>query len=180
QELKIDYELFRGRHNKVTGVGFIIRDKAKPKALAPKKEDKEPTPEEIDQLPHAKRRAYQQLVEFGVFSGIAFYQIIPTIKGEPIQGYEDYFIELAIEHFNGKSKNRKKAGTFVDWWHNKRSYDSVKGKDWGKITEQIMARKKKLQETNPEAYDNREEAKNMTYTEFVAKHTKATSTAEEE
>lgn len=178
-EISIDYELFRGHRNKVTGVGFTIRDKKK--IEQPKRselEDYKPTPEDVDSLPHAQRKAYQQLVEFGVIPGIAYRQILPRIKGEIFEGYEDYFVELAIEHFSKKTKSKNKAGAFVKWWCEVESFDSLKGKDWGKIADATTARKKKLQITKPEAYENREAAKGMSYTEFVKWHKEQNQEAE--
>lgn len=177
-EITVGYELLRGRRNKITGIEFSIRDKKKVEpSKRPELEDFKPTSEDVDSLPHAQRKAYQQLVDFGVVPGIAYRQILPRIKGEIFEGYEDYFTELAIEHFTKKSKSPNKVGAFVKWWCSVESFDSLKGKDWGKIADATTERKKKLQATDPKAYDNRETAKGMSYTDFVKWYKEQTADA---
>ena len=175
----IDYEYIKGRKGKVTAIEFSIRDVIEAD-IATKVDDLlpslfpnfVPTQEDIDKLPHAKRKAYQELVEFGVIEGIAYKEILPRIKGEIVEGFEDYFVELSLIHFRKKTKAKtreKKIASYVIWWKNG-SFDSLKEGDWGKIAEATYEKAKKLKESNPEAYDNRMQAKDMTYTEFVEWH----------
>jgi len=148
-------------NRKVTGIQFIIRDRGNiptEKAI-PKGEIILNT----DSLSNAKLKAYEDLIEFGIVPGIAFHQIIPNIKGGGVEGFEDYFVKYAIQHFKSKSK-RGNAGTFVNWW--KKGEYHVGGQDWTKIVEQLNETKKKLQQTEPEKYDNRMMAKSMTHLEF--------------
>lgn len=123
-----------------------------------------PKEEEINELPWAQFNAYKTLVEFGVDEGIAFKQIIPTIKGSEIRGYEDHFIEKALVIFNKKAK-QKNAGTFVKWWINKKVFDSTSD-IWAVILEDIVRYKKTLQTTDEVKYNNREVAMDMSIVEF--------------
>ena len=114
----------------------------------------------------AKERAYQTLVEYGVKPPIALYTIIPSIKGGLIDGFEDYFVQFAIEHFKAKAK-QKDAGTLVNWWMKKKTFDVKEGgEEWSKINEKIIALRKKMQQKNSLIYENRMTAKNMTKSEF--------------
>lgn len=123
-----------------------------------------PKQEEINALPWAQFNAYNRLVEFGVDEGIAFKQIIPSIKGSEIRGYEDHFIEKAITIFTKKAR-QKDAGTFVKWWINKKIFDSTSD-IWAVIVEDVVQYKKQLQVTDLVKFDNREVAMNMSMNEF--------------
>jgi hypothetical protein len=123
-----------------------------------------PKEEEINALPWAQFNAYKKLIEFGVDEGIAFKQIIPTIKGSEVRGYEDHFIEKALIIFKQKAK-QKNAGTFVKWWIGKKVFDSTSDL-WAVILEDIVQYKKELQTTDMIKYDNREIAMNMSMNEF--------------
>lgn len=127
-----------------------------------------PTPEEVDALPWAKFNAYNKLVEFGVEGGIAYKQIIPTIKGTEIHGYEDHFIDKALDIFRQKARQQD-AGTFVKWWTAKKVFDST-GDLWAVILEDILKYKKSIQEKDPQAYSNRLMAMNMPKSEFVKQY----------
>ena len=129
-----------------------------------------PKEDEINALPWAQFNAYKKLTEFGVDEGIAFKQIIPTIKGSEIRGYEDHFIEKALAIFNEKAK-QKNAGTFVKWWINKKVFDSTSD-IWAVILEDIIVYKKNLQTTDIVKYDNRRVAMNMSMSEFKAYYKK--------
>jgi len=129
-----------------------------------------PTVGEIDALPWAKFNAYNRLVEFGVEGGIAYKQIIPTIKGTEIRGYEDHFIEKALEIFKQKARQQD-AGTFVKWWIGKKVFDST-GDLWAVILEDIIRYKKDIQKTHPKAYSNRIVAMNIPKAEFIEQYRK--------
>lgn len=127
-----------------------------------------PSEKEIETLTWGRRLAYTELVKFGVKEGIVFKRILPTIIGSEIEGFEDLFVKYSLEHFKRWSKNQQNkamgAGTFVKWWLDKKVFDNnSKGNAWGKIMEQVIVEKKKM---NQVAFDNRVMAKKMTEKEF--------------
>lgn len=153
--LDISYENLKTKR-KVTGINFIIRDRisgSKPVLQI-----------QIEKLSRAKLRAYELLTEFGIKDGIAYFQILPKIEGIEFDGFEDYFIENCLNHFNKKSRSHN-PGAFVKWFLDKKAF-SVGTNEWTKITEGVIALKKKLQSENLEKYDNRMIAKNMTNEAF--------------
>ncbi len=182
--VKYDY-VKAGR--KITGVVFTVVDK-KPmlavlerspkkepifkKEVAEKKEETTktfvPTERDIAVLNRSKKKAYDRLIDYGIFGGIAYKQIIPTIKGSEFEGYEDIFIEKAILHFEKTAiqatTKELKASTFVTWWVKNKVFES--GSVWAEILEKVVQHKKQLMNTNPTAFENRQIAKNMTNTEF--------------
>ena len=147
-----------------------------PNAAKPKSDIKNYTPSEKDLgiLTRAKTQAYKLLTDFGVFEGIAYKQILPKIKGSEFEGFEDFFVEKALQHFekNAIQNTTKalKASTFVTWWTKNKVFES--GDVWSDISEKLAKHKKQLQAKNPEILENRLLAKNMTYAEFEA-HFKA-------
>jgi plasmid replication initiation protein len=154
---------------KVTGVIWTISDKKEGGGVKSKKkrgdiEDFVPTQEDTATLSHAKLKAFELLLELGVYEGIAFKQILPSIGGSEVAGFEDLFIQKAITHFNKKSQ-RKDAPTFVKWWHDLKVFE-VGSEFWTLITEGVIDDKKRLEKDNPEAFNNRVVAKNMTSSEF--------------
>ena len=122
----------------------------------------------MDVLNRSKKKAFEKLVNFGVFDGIAYKKIIPTIRGSEFEGYEDIFIEKAILHFEKTAiqatTKELKASTFVTWWVKNKVFES--GDVWADILEKVVNHKKQLQKTNPTAYENRQLAKTMTNNEF--------------
>jgi Initiator Replication protein len=167
-------------HRKVTGIVFSVYErKESPELLEqapPIKENKAktdvktytPNEQELEALTRAKGHAFKILVDFGIFPGIAYKQIIPKIKGSEFDGYEDFFVEKAILHFekNAIQKTTKelKASTFVTWWTKNKVFES--GDVWADISEKLSKHKKQLQTTNPAAFENRLIAKTMTNAEF--------------
>lgn len=175
--VKYDY-IKAGR--KITGVKFTIYEK---KAVSgglerPKKketklkkefsEDYKPNARELDVLNRSKKKAFEKLVDFGIFEGIAYKQIIPNIKGSEFEGYEDIFIEKALLHFEKTAiqatTKELKASTFVTWWTKNKIFES--GDVWAEILEKVTQHKKHLQNTNPTAFENRQIARKMTNSEF--------------
>jgi len=162
--LDIEY-IKEGR--RTTAIRFVFTDQETKEGLSSLPlwgQDVIPKEEEINALPWAKYNAYKQLVAFGVDEGIAFKQIIPTIKGSEIKGYEDHFIEKALAIFNKKAK-QKNAGTFVKWWINKKVFDSTSDL-WAVILEDILKYKKQLMATDMIKYNNRETAINISMIDF--------------
>jgi Initiator Replication protein len=171
---------------KVTGVTFSVYErknesKTSPKTLKTKEivESKEdapvkntknykPTDTEIDTLTRAKLGAYKLLIEYGVFEGIAFKQIIPKIKGSEFEGYEDKFIEYAIKHFDKtavqNTTKELRASTFVTWWTKNKVFNE--GDAWADILEKVVKFKKEQAHKDPTAFQNRAIAKNMTNRAF--------------
>lgn len=125
-----------------------------------------PSNEELESLTWAQSNAYDDLIAFGIEEGIAFKQILPTIKGSELKGFEDYFIEQTLKFFKEKAKQYN-AGTFVKWWTDKKVFDSS-GDVWGKLLETVIARKKALRQENEQAFDNRIMAKDMPKSKFTA------------
>ena len=175
--VKYDY-IKAGR--KIIGVVFTVYEKRtiagalespKKREAKTKKEPTEnyvPNNREVEVLNRSKKKAFEKLVNFGVFDGIAYKKIIPTIKGSEFEGYEDIFIEKAILHFEKTAiqatTKELKASTFVTWWVKNKVFES--GDVWADILEKVVNHKKQLQKTNPTAYENRQLAKTMTNSEF--------------
>jgi plasmid replication initiation protein len=175
--MSVDYNYIKTAR-KVTGVAFTVADK-KAKQLEtskPKKEIKPkaaikayiPSEKELDALTKAKLRGYNILLEFGIFEGIAYKQILPKIKGTEFDGYEDFFIEKAIQHFEKTAiqttTKELKASTFVTWWTKNKIFEG--GDVWADTLEKLVKHKKQLLVKDPEAYENRVIARAMTNTQF--------------
>ena len=121
---------------------------------------------DIESLSRAELMAYEALVEFGVFPGIAFHRVLPKIKGGLSDGFEDVFVQYLIKYIKERAKI-KTPGTLVKWVLN----PEVTGKEKAylvKIGEQVRAYAKKMQKDKPVNFDNRMEAKGMTNAEFEA------------
>jgi hypothetical protein len=113
-------------------------------------------------------QAYRLLLAYGVFAGIAYKQILPRIKGSEFDGFEDFFIEKAILHFekNAIQNTTKelKASTFVTWWTKNKVFES--GDVWADILEKLVKHKKQMQTKNPIAFENRLVGKTITNAQF--------------
>ena len=177
--MTINYEYLKTQR-KITGVTFNVSEKKVPKIKVekPLKEVKlrddiknyVPTEKQLDTLTRAKGQAYNKLLEFGVFAGIAYKQILPKIRGSEFEGFEDFFIEKAILHFekNAIQNTTKelKARTFVTWWTKNKVFES--GDAWADIMEKLVKHKKQMQIKKPVAFENRLVAKTMTNAQFEA------------
>ena len=159
--IKIDIKSIKA-NRKITGVKFLIQDRLPIQTEIENIEVEEILPN-TDNLTKAKLKGYDDLINFGIHPGIAFYQFIPQIKGGGVEGFEDYFVKYALLHFQKKSK-QKSPGTFVNWWQ--KGIYNPGSEDWSKIIEQIAEAKKQLQNEDTIAYDNRMMAKDMNHTEF--------------
>jgi hypothetical protein len=165
---------------KITGITFSIYDRKPTAELleAPKPERERkikadvlnyaPSDKELDTLTRAKIQAYRLLLDYGVFAGIAYKQILPKIRGSEFEGFEDFFIEKAILHFekNAIQNTTKelKASTFVTWWTKNKVFES--GDVWADILEKLVKHKKQMQIKNPTSFENRLVAKTMTNAQF--------------
>ena len=177
-EMTINYEYLKTQR-KVTGIAFNVSEKKIPKRIKAEKPVKEPkiseniknyvpTEKQLDTLTRAKWQAYNKLLAFGIFAGIAYKRILPKIKGSEFEGFEDFFIEKAIIHFekNAIQNTTKalKASTFVTWWTKNKVFES--GDVWADILEKLVKHKKQMQTKNPVAFDNRLVAMTMTNAQF--------------
>jgi Initiator Replication protein len=165
---------------KITGVTFSIFDRKPAAELldAPKPEKERktkgdvknytPSDKELDTLTRAKMQAYRLLLDYGVFAGIAYKQILPKIRGSEFEGFEDFFIEKAILHFEKNAilntTKELKASTFVTWWTKNKVFES--GDVWADILEKLVKHKKQMQIKNPIAFENRLAAKTLTNAQF--------------
>ena len=149
------YEYIKTKR-RVTGVRFLIFDKIKRSSSKNKEgggEDKKgyaPSEAELDILTFAQRNAYDNLVKFGVYEGIAFKNILPNLKGGDIEGFEDYFIKHALAHFKRWARQQTSkeisAATFVKWWNEADVFSHNQDVFW-KIVEKVNKDKKKIDQT---------------------------------
>jgi plasmid replication initiation protein len=181
--IQVDYDYLK-TGKKVTGIRFIISSKntqplkiatpsvsdaAKTIKKTPKTQAE--TPSEIANLSRAQLKAVELLTAFGVYDGIALKQILPSIGGSELLGFEDLFIQKVLHYFQ-KNTNLKDAAefsaqTFVVWWHDKKIFDPQANTGvWSALVEQVMAEKKAMQKQDPEAYDNRLIARTMSNAAF--------------
>lgn len=163
KEISIDYKLVKSGRT-VTGIEFSIKSKKDKKPIKlqnGESENYEPSPEDLNKLSFAKLKAYKHLTKFGVFEGIAYKRIIPTIKGAGMEGYEDIFCEEAIKLFKRKEKPKgdptASAAVFVQWWTAQKIFD-IKGDVFPQISDKVHAVKKSMSQ---DKLDNREMAKTM-------------------
>jgi plasmid replication initiation protein len=175
--MSIDYTYIKTAR-KVTGVKFSVFDKKETVhvEIQPTEETNQevefknyvPSEKELATLTRAKIKSYQILLEYGIFKGIAYKQILPKIRGSEFEGFEDFFIEKAIQHFEKKSiqntTKELKASTFVTWWAKNKVFEG--GEVWADISEKLAKHKKEIQEKNPVVYENRIIAKAMTNGQF--------------
>lgn len=159
-EIRIDYSYVKTRR-KVTGIEFKVFDApkdTKSKSINKNLTSKEiqnfvPSETDLDKLSYAQLLAFQLLKDFHVYDGIAYAQIIPTIKAGDVEGFEDLFVKNAISHFlvNTKvSKNDHKAmaGAFVNWWLDVKVFDHTGNKNsvYWKVIEKVHNEKKNMSE----------------------------------
>ena len=183
--IQIDYDYLK-TGKKVTGIKFIISAKNdKPLKIITPSVSETPAPEkspktkkiapekqlDLSLLTRAQLQAAKLLFDFGVFEGIAVKQILPTIGGSEVVGFEDIFIQKALNYFQNNTKKREtlelSAPTFVVWWHEKKIFDTQSDTGvWTILMEQVSDEKKKMQKNDPIAYDNRLMARTMTNAAF--------------
>ncbi len=162
----LDVEYVReGR--KISYIDFIFTDQdlRESNRVLPLFNSYQPSQEELDELSWAKETAYFQLVEFGVDKGIAFKQILPTISGSEINGFEDIFVLEAFKYFKEKAK-QVNPGTFVNWWVNNKAFSAGESA-WSIIMEKIIAVRKKQERDDSKAFQNRLAARDIPKAEFI-------------
>jgi len=141
---------------KVTGVKFIFVDNKKPVV------NSFPS---IPELSRAQIIAFNTLSDFGVTPAIAINKLLPKVVESEFLGFEDWYFEEALKIFNIKTNQKTKeakAGTFVKWF-----LDDFRTDNFSLILENIQHRKKALQKENPEAWENRLKARDLSDEEFV-------------
>ena len=138
-----------------------------------KKSAKKAKNEKVDlsKLTRAQLKAVEILTQFGVFEGIAAKQILPSIGGTELDGFEDLFVQKAIQYFqknaNQQSTAEISAQTFVVWWHDKKIFNAQSTSGvWSVLLEALVEDKKKMQKKDHQAFENRLVAKTMTNEAF--------------
>ncbi len=155
--IKLD---FKRDGRKIIGVIFKLQDNAKHKS----KRTGTPT---LPELTYAQIRAYMLLTDYGINPEIALAKLLPSLKSPEFRGFEDWYFELALQIFESRTNQttqKAKAGTFVKWF-----MDDFDVNYFSIIMEGVQNRKKKLQRDDPEAWENRMEARDLTSDEFKAK-----------
>lgn len=147
--VEMEYER-RGR--KIIGVHFYLRDTEQYSSVDHRIQ------RTLEELTFAQLKAYEILVDYGVKEGIALKQILVRLTSSEADGFEDMWVEECLKIFQQKAKGG--VGAFVKWFLNLRVFEQ--GDQFSKIMEQLQKRKKQLQRENPQAWDNRQEAKLMT------------------
>ncbi len=170
----IDLIKIRRAGRKTTHLEFVFTENKKGQAEVPQFDPKQfvdfvPKEKDLKTLTYAEYKAYELLLDFHIKPGIAFKQILPEIGGSEVAGFEDYFITAALDHFRATARNQQNpsvaAATFVKWWVKLRVFDTT-SEVWTKIHERVIQSKKSLQKSNPQAFDNRLHAREMTHEEF--------------
>lgn len=172
----IKYEKIRvGR--KVANLSFSIIDtstkESTPKIRTPKLEvpkhaaGKKVTSKEIkklyQQLSFAQEKAYKLLMDFGMLPHTILKDLIPSIKGGEVEGFEDFYAKKVLAHFKKKAKAPTPDVLFT-WWVKKGIYNE--GDEWTKLIEAVAKEKKKLETKQSEAFYNRLESRTKTAVEF--------------
>lgn len=166
--ITVDFS-YRKSGRKVSGIAFKIVDRPLGEKQTPvtKKLSSSHSALALDKLTWSQANAYELLKAFGVYEGIILKQLLPTIKGGNLVGFEDYFVEEALDHFkkwairqNDQSAN---AAILVSWWHDKGIFTNDSDVFW-KINDRVNKRRKNLDTLTA---DNRQIAKGMTKAKFV-------------
>jgi len=126
----------------------------------------------FESLTYAQLKAFDLLVARGVNDGIVL-EMLSKVRGSEIKGFEDWYFMEVIRIFEAKTNQQAegaKAGTLVIWFLKKKIFEQ--GDHFAKIMEQLQERKKLLQKEQPEAWDNRFLAKEMTSAAFKKKFDK--------
>lgn len=152
-DVKMEFER-NGR--KVIGIHFYLRDTEQ---ISPADHRIQRT---VEELTFAQLKAYDILVKFGVKEGIALKQVLARLTSSEAAGFEDMWIEECLQIFRRKGKGG--VGAFVKWFLELKVFEQ--GDHFAAIMEQLQKSKKKLRRDNPMAWDNRQEAKEMTAEEF--------------
>ncbi len=129
------------------------------------KPKKSPTPTtQTDNLTYAQYKAYQFLNEKGVNGSWILKTLLAdsASQHEPLQGYEDIYVQMMWQFFASKSKSKEPAGAFVNWYKDGKLTDNALH---ARFTEGVINRAKLMTETEQ---DNRRKAKGVPHAQFKA------------
>lgn len=121
----------------------------------------------FEQLTYSQMKGFNWLVAYGINDGIAL-EMLNRVGAAEIQGFEDWYFEEVTKIFESKTDQPEgpaRAGTMVNWFLKKKIFEQ--GDHFVTIMERLQIRKKKLQTTRPEAWENRLLAKTMTSEAFM-------------
>lgn len=147
-------------NRKIVAIRFEFWESAN-KEVLPKSKKKT-----FDSLSFAELKAYKQLINYGIKESICF-EMLNRVGGSEIVGFEDWYFESVINIFESKTSandSSQKAGILVNWFLKKKVFEQ--GDMIAKIIEGLQTKKKKLQNSNTESWDNRLLAKSMNAEEF--------------
>lgn len=147
-------------NRKIVAIRFEFWESAN-KEVLPKSKKKT-----FDSLSFAELKAYKQLINYGIKESICF-EMLNRVGGSEIIGFEDWYFESVINIFESKTSandSSQKAGILVNWFLKKKVFEQ--GDMNAKIIEGLQAKKKKIQNSNTESWDNRLLAKSMSAEEF--------------
>jgi len=119
--------------------------------------------ETFNKFSFSQEKAFRLLLDFKMRADTITNVLIPSMTGGEIDGFEDLFVELILAHFKTSAKNPVPDVLF-DWWVKKGVY--TEGQTWSKLNEKLSGVKKKMEKSEPNAFFNRLEAKNMTASQF--------------
>ena len=167
-----DIEYIRNGNRQVTELVFHISEKE-----SWKKPERETTSSEqtklediapnLDTLTKSQIRTYKMLVKRQIVPGIAFSQIVPKITNGSSEfvGFEDWYLELAWQIFESKTKfndksyqsderlQEKKAGAFVNWFLKDKVFEQ--GDHFDKIQTKLSNKKKLMEREDPDHWFER-------------------------
>jgi plasmid replication initiation protein len=167
---KIDY--VRNGKRQVVELIFYISEKENwkkvEKTTATKQSNSTPEAEPIlDKLTKSQIRTYKMLVKRHIVPGIAYSQIVPKITNGSSEfvGFEDWYLELAWQIFESKTKfndksyqsdgqlKEKKAGAFVNWFLKDRVFEQ--GDHFDRIQTKLSNKKKLVEREDPDHWFER-------------------------
>jgi len=145
---------------RVTSVDFIFSDKkAKGEAVLSESVD-------ISDLSFAQKKAFDNLVAYGVNDGPAK-RMVTMVKASEMKGFEDLYFKNVMQIFEEKTNSDQgRAGVLVKWFIDMKVFEQ--GDMFSKIMETLATQKKNMVEHEPEKWENRMDAKDITYLEFKA------------
>lgn len=117
---------------------------------------------DTDNLTFAQYKAYQFLLDKGVNGSFIIKNILADDKTqyEPLQGFEDIYVQSMWLYFESKSKAKEPAGVFVNWF---KSGKLTEGSLHSRFVEAVIHKTKSMTD---EERNNRFKAKSMTNIAF--------------
>ena len=138
------------------------KHKETPKVESVKTTKTEALKTNTNNLSYAQYKAFQFLTEKGVNGGFIQKTILVDRKTqyEPLQGFEDIYLNLMWQFFESKSKSKTPAGAFVNWYKEGKLTDDALH---ARFTEGVINRAKLMTESEK---NNRQRAKGMPHNLF--------------